>query len=196
MTPHRTLRGRAILGVSALLFSFAGRGQREEAASWRVSRAASLLFPVAFGLYFAARADLGLHVAPLALLLALVGAASGTLSRIHSERWLGLATAAATIPVFATWLLRAPLGNDLAWEAAAMAVLLAAVHHFFVERERDVAGWDGPAPAALAIGGGLPPLFAAAPLRHSYVALWPWLAAWLGLALLLIRHAGFPRRAP
>jgi uncharacterized membrane protein len=196
MTPERHLLGLAILGVFALLFSFAGRGQREEAASWRVSRAASLLFPVAFGLYFAARADLGLHVAPLALLLALVGAASGTLSRIHSERWLGLATAAATVPVFATWLLRAPLGNDLAWEAAAMAVLLAAVHHFFVERERDVAGWDGPAPAALAIGGGLLALFAAAPLRHSYVALWPWLAAWLGLALLLIRHAGFPRRAP
>ncbi len=196
MTPERHLLGLAILGVFALLFGFASRSQREQGASWRLSRAASLLFPFAFGLYFAARADLGPHVAPLAVLLALVGAAAGYLARIHAERWLGLAAAAATVPVFATWLLRAPLDASLAWEAAAMAVLLAAVHHFFVERERDAAGWDGPAPAALAIGGGLLALFAAAPLRHPDVALWPWLAAWLGLALLLIRHAGFPGRAP
>jgi uncharacterized membrane protein len=196
MTPEREWLGLAIVGLFALVFALAGFSREERTTSGRVGRAASLLFPFAFGLYFAGRADLGAHLAPLALVLALVGGAAGVLSRVHGERWLGLAAASATVPVVAVWLLREPLAAVLLWEGAALAVLLAAVHHVFVEREREPAGWDGPAPAALAIGGGLLALFALARLGQPQASLWPWLAAWLGLGALLIRHAGFPGRAP
>jgi hypothetical protein len=92
------------------------------------------------------------------------------------------------------WLLQHRLDAALAWETAGLAVLLALVFHAFVEIDREPAGTEGPAPAAMVAALGLLALLAIAAVDASGVGLWPWLAGWLALAGLLYRHGSFPGR--
>ncbi len=196
MGPERVLLGLVILAVFAVLFALSGRlapgGTPERARS--IVQGGAILFPFAFALYFAGRVELGPHLFPIALLLALLGTAACWLGRAQGTQPLALGSAAATIAVVGVWLLRHPLTSPLAWEVSAVAVGLAAVYHAWVERDREPHGIEGPAPAAVLATGGLLALTVLASGAAGAVPPWPWLAAWIALAGLLYRHAELPRR--
>ncbi len=197
MGPERAFLGLAILAVFAVLFVVAGRFAAPAGAAppahWMV-QAGAILFPFAFALYFASRIDLGPHLFPLALLLALLGAAACWTARAQQVQPLALAAAVATVGVVGVWLVQHTLTTALAWEVAAVASGLAVVYHVWVERDPQPADLEGPAPAAISAAGGLLALTVLASAAASPVAPWPWLAVWTALGALLYRHGEMPRR--
>jgi uncharacterized membrane protein len=198
MGPERLLLGLGILAVFAAAFALSGRlreGTASEAPGFRAARAGGVLVPFAFALYFASDARFGPHLAPVAALLALVGAGAGFVGRVQRQRWIGLAAASASVAVVVVWWLRQPLDRALAFELAAIAAVLALVFHVFVEWDREEPGFEGPAPAALVANAGLLLLLVASPARHPTVSLAPWLAGWLVQAALAWRHGALPGRA-
>jgi uncharacterized membrane protein len=195
MGPDRVFLGLAILALFGGLYVFWGRfaGEREPSFAWRWSRIGAVFFPFAFAVYFAGRVDLGAHLYPVALLLALLCAAAGWVSREQLSYGVGVGAVAASVAVIGVWLLEHPVTSPLAWEVAVVAVGLAALFHLFVERDPKPHGGNGPALAAMLAAGGFfaLTLFAAA---TAQVPVWPWIAAWAAFAALLYRHAIFPHR--
>jgi hypothetical protein len=197
MDPDQVFVGLCVLGIFALAYAFALRklpaqGRRE----WLITQGGGALLPFLFAIYVAGNADFGEHFTPVALLLALLSASAAWLGRAQQRAWLGLGAAAGTTAVFAAWLLGHEIDGALAWEAAALCLLLAAIFHVFVELDREPPGRQGPAPAAMLAALGLQALLVAAAAATDAVPLWPWLAGWLGLAGLSLRHGGFPQRGP
>ncbi len=194
MGPERLALGLVILGVFAALFVFAGRlfAGADPAAGWQRSQIGAILFPFAFALYFAGRVDLGPHLYPIGILLALLGAGAGWVSRDQSARTLGTGAAAASVTIVAVWLLRHPLTVPLAWETVAVAAGLALIFHVFVEIEPDLRGSHSPATAAMIMAGGLFVLLLLSAART--LPPWPWIAGWTVLGAVLYRHAAFPGR--
>jgi uncharacterized membrane protein len=195
MQPHQVAIALCVLGVFAVFFAFALRNQTGEAVRQeRVTQAGAVLFPFAFALYLAARADFGAHFYPVAILLALLSASACGLGRAQGRSWLGLGAASGALAVSAAWLLRTHLDTALAWESAALCALLAGVFHVFVELERHDAVARTAAPAAMLSALGLHALTLVTALGNGATGLWPWLAGWLALTGLSLRHAGFPGR--
>ncbi len=195
MGPERLFLGLAILVVFALLFVVFGRmaGGTGSRLTWLWSQIGAIAFPFIFALYFAARVGLGPHLYPIAILLALLGAGASWIASEQGLPQLGVAAATASVVVVAVWLLQHSLTAALAWETVASAAGLALVFHLFVERNREPAGFDGPAPAAMiAACGTFGLLVLAAAAAEAPIT--PWLAGWAALAGLLYRHAAFPRR--
>jgi hypothetical protein len=193
MGPERLFLGLAILTLFAALFVFAGRagGERDSRGAWLWTRLGAILFPFTFAVYFASRVELGTHLYPIAILLALLCAAAGWLAREQRIYAISAGAATASVAVVAVWTIQHTLTTALAWELAVVAVGLAAIFHFFAEREPERSGGDGPAPAALiALGGFFCLLVFAAPFAAA--PLWPWLAAWTVFVVLAYRHAEFP----
>src|SRR5439155_24157638 len=147
-----------------------------------------------FALYFAASSRFDPHLHPVALLLLLLCVAAGWLGRAEKTYWLGLGAASATVAVIAAWVLARDIDVGRAGEAVAWCVVLAAAMHAFVEWEPARQGTDGPAPAALVANVGLMAVLIGGSTRAVAAAPWPWLAAFLGLGALVIRHAVFPER--
>ena len=185
--------GLAIVGLFGLLFALSGgiRPRVEEAGKlWGMTRAAGVLFPFAFALYFAARADLGRHLYPLAALILFLSVASEWLGRVHGWRRMGVGAAAAGVAVVWVWCLRTAFDEAFAWELAAISVALALVFHVFLEvdhRRGAAAGEPHLAPPVAAIG-----LFTGLVFVHwraEAPTLWPWLVGWLALATLLVRQS-------
>jgi hypothetical protein len=199
MGSHRLSLGLVILGVFAALFVFAGRiagrgGAPEEGRAWLMSRIAAIAFPFAFALYFAGRADLGAHLYPIAILLALLGAGAGWVARGERVPALGSGAAAASVAVVAVWMFQRQLTLPLAWELVAVSAGLAVLFHLFVEIDPVPHGADGPAMAgAVSAGGFFVLLLLGVPA--ATLPPWPWLAGWSVLGAVLYRHAGFPERA-
>src|SRR5262245_3181822 len=195
MGPERLFLGLVILAVFAVLFVVARRlaGGGEPRGAWLWSQVGAILFPFAFALYFAARVGLGPHLYPIAILLALLSAGAGWVSREQNVASLGLGAAIAGVVVTGVWLLQHPLTLALAWETVAVAVGLPVIFHLFVELDPEQHDADGPAPAALVAAGGYFVLlvFAAA---SAEVPIVPWLAGWSVIAGLLYRHAALPNR--
>jgi uncharacterized membrane protein len=186
-----------VLAVFAAAYAYALRTVPEEGRrEWLVTQGGAALFPFFFAVYLAARTDLGEHIYPLGLLLALLSASASWLGRAQQRPWLGLAAACGTTAVALVWMWSRSLGEALAWESVGVAVLLAAVFHAFVELDREPAGRDGPAPAAMVSSLGLFTVLLGASVTNHAVALWPWLVGWLALAALVVRHGTFPRRGP
>jgi hypothetical protein len=195
MDPGELAIALCVLGVFALAYAFAARdAPADTRRQWLITQGGSALFPFAFAFYFALHGEFGSDFAPIAILLALLSTSASWLGREQKRPWLGLGAATGSVAVFAVWLLRHRLDAALAWETAGLAVLLGLVFHAFVEIDREPAGTEGPAPAAMVAALGLLALLAAASVGASGVGLWPWLAGWLALAGLLYRHGGFPRR--
>ncbi|HXK25028.1 MAG TPA: DUF2339 domain-containing protein [Myxococcota bacterium] len=196
MQPHQVAIALGVLGVFAAFFAVALRGRPAEARrSVIVTQAGAALFPFGFALYLAAGSDLGRHFYPLALLLALLSASACVLARAQRRPWLALGAASGSLAVAAVWMLRADLDRSLAWEAMALSVLLAGVFQLVVELER---GSDAPpatSPAAILSALGFHALAVVAALAKSDAGLWPFLAGWLGLTALSLRHAGVAGRA-
>jgi len=198
-----------VLGIFALVYAFAARNAPADTRhQWLITQGGSALFPFVFAFYFASHGEFGSDFAPIAILLALLSASASWLGREQKRPWLGLGAATGSLAVFAVWLLQHRLDTALAWETAGLAVLLGLVFHTFVEIDREPAGREGPAPAAMVAALGLLVLLALAAVDASGVGLWPWLAAvdasgvglwpwlagWLALAGLLYRHGSFPGR--
>ena len=193
MRSAQALLGLAIVGLFGLLFALSGgiRPRAEEAGSlWGMTRTAGVFLPFAFALYFAARADLGRHLYPLAILLLFLSVASEWLGRVHRRRQMGVAAAAAGVAVVWVWCLRTAFNESLAWELAVISVGLALVFHVFLEvdhRRGEEAGdlHLGPPVAAIGLLTGL--VFAHQGAETP--TLWPWLVGWLALAALLVRQS-------
>jgi uncharacterized membrane protein len=184
-----------VLGIFALVYAFAARDAPDDARrQWLITQGGSALFPFAFAFYFASHGELGADFPPIAILLALLSVSASWLGREQKRPWLGLGAATGSLAVFAVWLLRHRLVTSQAWEAAGLAVLLGLVFHAFVEIDRESAGREGPAPAAMVAALGLLALLVLAAGGAGGVGLWPWLAGWLALAGLLYRHGSFPGR--
>jgi hypothetical protein len=195
MQPHQVAIAFGVLAIFSGVFAVALRGQPETRRSLLVTQGGAVLFPFVLAAYLAARADLGPHFHPLAILLVLLSASASWLARAQRQDWLGLGAASGALAVFAVWLLRTRLDAALAWEAMGLSVLLAGVFHVFVELDRATPGRGGPAPAAILTALGLHALAVPAALANPDAGFWPWLAGWLGLTGLSLRHAGFPGRA-
>jgi uncharacterized membrane protein len=194
MEPHQVAIALCVVGVFAVFYALALRGQPGAHRQERLTQAGAVLFPFAFALYLAASADFGAHFYPVAILLALLSASAGALGRAQGRAWLGLGAASGAVAVSAAWLLRTRLDVALAWESAALCVLLAAVFHVFVELDRRDAVARSGVPAAILSAFGLHALTVVTALANGATGLWPWLAGWLAFTALSLRHASFPGR--
>ncbi|MBY0280524.1 DUF2339 domain-containing protein, partial [Candidatus Binatia bacterium] len=200
MDADRVLLGLAILGVFGLLFVLATpRPDDDDRPVWRWSRYAGVLLPLTTGLYFAANADLGTGILPLAGLLCVLGLAAGFLARQHGEGLVALGAAAASLGVAIVWLAQNPSLGGSPWTVALAFVALAAVHHLTLELGRADADarvelFRALARAATVSGLGLLVLLVVAGVLRP-LPLPPLLAGWLGIAVLLVRQSGFPGRA-
>ena len=195
MGSDRLFLGLLILGLFALLFTVAAFFSRERDRDVsRLSQAGGLLLPFVFALYFASRTDLGPHLWPVAVLLAILSAGASWVGKRQGTPMLGVGASAASVGVFAIWLLKAQATAGAAWEAVVIAAVLALIFHVFVELEPDLPGFDGPAPAAIIAAGGFLVLLMIASARTGTAPPWTWLCGWLALAALLYRQAAFPER--
>jgi uncharacterized membrane protein len=205
MGPDRTLLGLGILMLFGLFFGLAAvlssRGTKttpEHDAMQRLSQIAGVWAPFVLALYFAANADFGVHIYPVAGLLVVLSVAACWLGRVQATPQLPLGAAAGSVAVLLVWFLRTDFTNALAWEAAAVCGVLALAFHAFVElkpseqpRESRLATPFAPALiASLSFLG----MLALAPVAASEASLWPWLCGWAvmtGLALRQSRLAGW-----
>jgi uncharacterized membrane protein len=203
MTPARFPLTLGILAVFAVVYAFVGSRRGAESPPGyleRGGRAGGILSPFLFALYFAARADLGPRLWPLAVLLMLLSLLATWVGRARREEMLPAAVALADCGVLAVWVVRGRLETAAAWELAAVALALACAFHWPMELgslklgppERD-RGRDGSAPAwrpATVATGGLALLVVFARLDSTAPAVfWPWLAGWAALTALWLRQA-------
>jgi len=193
MGPDRLTLGLVILGVFAALFAVAGRGAAATAGRrpWLWSQGGAILVPFVFALYFAGRVELGPHLYPIALLMALLSAGAGWVARAQGAHRLSSGAAAGCVAVVGVWLIQHRLTVPLAWEVVGTAVGLAAIFHLLAEFDDAPWGADSPALAAVLATCGMFVLlvFAAVPV---VLPPWPWLAGWSLLTVLLYRQAGRP----
>jgi hypothetical protein len=199
MDADRLLLGIAILGVFALFFAAAaGRPADPDhpERGWRWAQAGGILLPFGFVVYFAVRADLGDDLLPIAALLCLLSAAAGFVAATQAMTRIATSAAAACVGVVAVWLATHEIGAQAAWAAVGTSAALALIFHLFVEWDSQDASWSGPAPAALVSALGLATVLLFAALGASMGLFWPWYVGWAAIAVLLVRHASFPRRAP
>ncbi len=196
MGPDRLLLALAILGVFALLFAVAPRlaAGEDDDLEWLVAQAGGVLVPFAFVLYFASATRFGLHFHPFGILLVPLCAGACWTARVQRTRHIGLGAASATVAIVGSWLFTRAADAGLAWEAVLWCIVLALTFHVFVEWKREPSSVDGPAPAAIVACLGFFVLLIVGSASTPLAQPWPWLAGFVGLAALFIRHASFPRR--
>ena len=196
MGPDRMLLGLAILAVFAVVLTAASAvGTTRPTPGWLASQTGAVLFPFVFAAYFASRVDLGARLYPVGVLLAILSFAACFVARSGNAPWIAAAAAVGNLGVTAAWLVQRTLTSSQAWELAAVSVGLALVFHLFVERGPRRPEIEGPSAGAIvAACGGTILLIAAAVITRD-TSLAPWLAGWIGLGALLIRHATLPNRA-
>ncbi len=141
MNAPRVALGLLIVAGFGALFALAGsRSPAGAGTAWRLSRPGGVLLPAAFALLFAARADLGPHLWPVAAMIALLGLAAGWLDR-RGEGWrLAPMVAGAAVVTVGVWALRTGYAAERAWELTAITIGLALVFRLPVEIARRSAG--------------------------------------------------------
>ena len=159
--------------------------------------AAATLYAFALAIAVATRGDIGPHLYPLVALLTLLAAGAAWVARERAAGWLLPAVALSGLAVIATWLLFHDVGLNAA-PAAALTCVYAAVLHAFLELQR-AAPRPGHARAAsagaeMASLGGLMLLLVSA-CSQGCTSPWPWIAGWVFLAALTLRHASFEGKA-
>lgn len=194
MGPERLVLGLIMLSAFSLLFVVAGRfaGDRAPRSAGVRVEIGAVLLPFVFALYFAGRTELGPHLYPIALLLGLLGAGAGWVSRDRHAPALAGGAATASVAVVAVWLMERTLTAPLAWELAAVSAGLALIFHLFVEMDLRPDGGGTRDAAVIAALGTFAILLAAA--ASSEVPISPWLAGWGALTAILYRHGALPGR--
>ena len=200
MGPDSVLLGLGILMLFGLFFGLAAvlSGRHIDAApehDWmqRLSQIAGVWAPFVLALYFAANADFGVHVYPVAALLVVLSVAACWLARVQATPQLSLGAAAGSVAVMLVWFLRTDFSTALAWEAAAVCAALAATFHVFAElgpreqqqKSRLAASVVPALIASLSFLG----MLAVAPVGASETPLWPWLAGWTAMTGLALRQS-------
>lgn len=203
MGPDRTEIGLSVLVSFGLFFSLA-LGLRkptettsEQDAVERLVQVAGTWAPFALALYFAARADLGDHLYPVAALMFVLSIAAGWLDRTERMPQLPTGAAAGCVAVAMAWLMRTQFTTALAWEASAVCVALTGAFHVFLEIDKrrpiEPGQITGAKPAVITSLGFLG-LLALVAMTATGTPLWPWMAGWAALAALAFRQAGLSGR--
>lgn len=192
MGPDRLPLGLVILGVFAALFAATGfTADPEDRPRWQAIQAGGLLLPFVFAVYLAARADLGPHLWPVAVLLVLLDLGASWTARRIAVPPLAPAAAAASVGVLGVWVFRTAYSSGMGWETAAIAAAVAGVFHAFTETGARSEPAPGTRRAALvAAVGGMAALVIGSTAEGPPP--WPWLCGWLVLGVLLCRQAGAP----
>lgn len=199
MGPDRTEIGLGVLVLFGLFFSLA-LGLRkpkeitsEQDAMERLVQLAGTWAPFALALYFAARADLGDHLYPVAALMFVLSIAAGWLGRTERMPQLPTGAAASCVAVVMAWITRTHFTTALAWEASAVCVALTGAFHIFFELDKrrpvEPGQTTGAKPAVITSLGFLG-LLALVAMTAPGTPLWPWLAGWAALSGLAFRQAG------
>ena len=204
MGPERAMLGLGILGLFGLFYAIAGRLQgsgsedEKERETWQPTQTAGVLLPFAFALYFAGNAVFTPHLYPIGILLLLLSAVAGWLSRVQNFPLLSAGSASGSVAVVWVWCLQAEWSAALAWEAVGVCVVLALLFHVFFELDWHRDGGDDYqsfSQGTLITSAGFLALLVFTPLWAGMSAtFWPWLCGWAGLAALLIRQSVEPSR--
>ncbi len=210
MRPEELPLALGILLVFAALFAaasaLAARGTEDGAAEagalvWiRIwTRSGAVLFPFAFALYLAVRADLGMHLWSVAALMLVLSVGAQVLDRSRGSNAgaglplaLGTGAAAASVAVVAVWVLRTRADRELAWEAVAIALVLSVAFHAFAELDLRRGLTDRPLGPLLTAGGFLVLLVVRPLVGGGIATLTPWMVGWLALGALLVRQGHAP----
>jgi uncharacterized membrane protein len=204
MGPDRYALGLVILGAFSAFFVVAGRwgltpaDSDDERRSWLRTQAAGVLIPFAFGLYFAVHADLGPHLYPVAILMAILCVAAGWLGREEGFELLPLGAAGGALAVVTVWMLSGNLTPALSWEAVGICVGLALIFHVFFElalrglTEETADKVRGAAKTALILSFGFLLLTATLPALQQSLTVWPWVCAWAVLGAVVVRQSAAP----
>jgi uncharacterized membrane protein len=182
--------GIAVLAVFVVAFLIAARLAGADSLTWRLSRAGAVLLPFAFALYFAARAQLSAHLAPIGALLLLLVLSASRLANVRNERALPFASAGASLGIITVWWFQHDPGWAETWEAVAVCITIAAA--FLLGSELRLLGGRPQAPsssAAFIAELGMLAILIIAAVAADDPRLWPWLSAWIVLGGLLVRHA-------
>jgi len=206
MGPERLWLGVGILMVFTALFAAASsRVPEEKRGPWDLTTAASMLFPLAFGFYFAARSSLSENAIPILGMVVAVNAGAAWLAhRRSSQRLLPLGVASASLGILAVFVAVDAADHALQL-GAGVAVLLAAIHHglFEVRLRRPmpapVANADGVVTAAApkdvrgvtvaALGGALVVLLGQYLHGYASAGWWTGVLAVTALAAMLLRQS-------
>ena len=204
MGPERAMLGLGILGLFGLFYAIAGRLQigasedGKERETWQSTQIAGVLLPFAFALYFAGNAVFTPHLYPIGILLLLLSAVAGWLSRVQNFPLLSTGSASGSVAVVWVWCLQAKWSAALAWEVVGVCVVLALLFHVLFELDWRGGGGDDYQPFSqgpLITSAGFLALLVFTPLWAGMSAtFWPWLCGWVGLAALLIRQSVEPSR--
>jgi uncharacterized membrane protein len=192
-----------VLAVFAVVFAVAGGVRRpldDDRRQRRFTTIAGVTLPFAFSLYLAARADLGEHILPIAVLLLLLSAAACWMARVHGIPLLPPGAAAASVAVVAVWAARTDFTAAKTWEIVGVATALSLLFRFFPSAEpSDDRRTSRLARSALLVAAaGFLLVLLISSLGSSTEHLWPWAVGWLALGLLLVLDEGsaLPRDSP
>jgi hypothetical protein len=185
------LIGAVVAGVFALAFVVAASGSAGSLWRWTTVGGVAVAFGLALAL--AMRVELGSRIAPLGVLLILLGALACWLARRLDDAMIAVGAAAATLGILTVWFAVQRPSSGALWEMIGCSLAAAAVFHLGWELEREP-GVARLGQAALLAAGGLLLLLIATSWYRPETPLWPWLAGWCGAAALLIRQSGLPGR--
>lgn len=190
-------QGFGLVALFAALFGLAGkpgegRSPIDFASPDRLS-AAALLVPFAFALYLGLRAEAGIDLLPLAVMVALPAAGACFRAAAGGGRGLALSASLASLAVVGGWLLRNAQGASSSG-VVAVTLVLAAIFHATLEIQRlrgeELSGELASAAMIAALGG----VFLLLVAGVLTAAVWPVLGGVALLCAVLFRQAVFPER--
>ncbi|MBI5363408.1 MAG: DUF2339 domain-containing protein [Planctomycetes bacterium] len=190
--------GLVALGLFAVLFAgFVALQPDAERRRFVASQIGALLAPFLFAIYFAARQDdvVGYHLAPIAVLAALVLAAAGWIAVKQDQAFAPLGATVGSVAVVLAWVLSKDIELERAWELAACSAVLALVLHGVLELARRRRGelHDALVGSSAVLALGLSVAMFLAAWKNDGVGFAPWCAGGTLLALVCARTAVLAR---
>ena len=192
MGPERLVLGMGIVVVFGALYGASLPEPRDdEGSTWPLTRAAGVLLPFGFGLYFGLRSDTGDRFLPLGLMMLLLSSGAAWMARAKRTGWVALAAAIASITVSGAWMATHDHAAA-AWEVAGLVGAIALVFHGSRELDHARPSAAGPGPSTQAASASalaaLLSLVIAGVAPSSRDPL-PWLVGWVVIGALAVRQS-------